>query len=71
MKDKLLKIWQLSNTKQFAGIFEEYMKELGVRKYDGGRKDKNQYSCDKEFQARALVNANKQRECMYFIKKVK
>ncbi|XZH51609.1 hypothetical protein ACSW8Q_02525 [Clostridium perfringens] len=34
-------------------------------------KDKNQYSCDKEFQTRALVNANKQRECMYFIKKVK
>ncbi len=27
-------------------------------------------SCDKEFQTRALVNVNKQRECMYFIKKV-
>ncbi|EJT5919105.1 zinc ribbon domain-containing protein [Clostridium perfringens] len=47
MKDKLLKIWQLSNTKQFAGIFEEYMKELGVRKYDGRRKDNsNSYLID-------------------------
>ena len=33
-------------------------------------KDKNQYSCGKEFQTRALVNINKQRECMYFINKV-
>lgn len=33
-------------------------------------KDKNQYSCGKEFPTRALVKVNKQRECMYFIKKV-
>lgn len=34
-------------------------------------KKRNQYCCDKEFQTRALVNVSKQRECMYFIKKVK
>ncbi|HBC2031011.1 hypothetical protein [Clostridium perfringens] len=34
-------------------------------------KEKNQYSCSKGISTRALVNVNKQRECMYFIKKVK
>lgn len=41
MKEELTKVWQLCETKQLAAVFEEYMKSIGVRKYDGRRKDNN------------------------------
>ncbi len=41
LKEKLTKVWQLCETKQLAEMFEKYMKSIGVRKYDGRRKDNN------------------------------
>ena len=41
MKDQLIKLWKTCDTRQLAKIFEKYMKSIGVKKYDGRRKDNN------------------------------
>lgn len=47
MVDKLTQFWKTCTTKQLAMIFEEYMKSLGVKKWDARRKDNfNTYMID-------------------------
>lgn len=47
MKEKLTNLWKTCETKQLAEIFETYMKSIGVRKWDGRRKDnRNTYLAD-------------------------
>lgn len=47
MEGKLIKLWEMLNTKQLANIFEQYMKNKGIRKYDGRRKSNcNTYMID-------------------------
>ena len=47
LKEKLIEFWKICETKQLAQIFEEYMKSIGARKYDGRRKDnRNTYLID-------------------------
>jgi hypothetical protein len=47
LKEELTKVWESLETKQLAKIFEEYMKSIGVRKYDGRRKNNsNTYMID-------------------------
>lgn len=61
MKEKLIKIWKSCETKQLAAVFEEYMKSLGIRKYDGRRKDNsNTYMIDG-----SSTNWNRV-QCFYF-----
>ncbi len=49
MKDRLITLWKLGETKSVAHIFEEYMKTIGVRKLDRRRKDNtNTYLIDGE-----------------------
>lgn len=47
LKEELTKVYKSCETKQLAAIFKEYMKSIGVRKYDGRRKDNsNTYMID-------------------------
>ena len=47
MIDKLIKLWKTYETKQLANVFEQYMKSIGVKKYDSRRKDNsNTYLID-------------------------
>lgn len=47
LKEKLIEVWKTCGTKQLAKVFEEYMKSIGVRKYDGRRKNNcNTYMID-------------------------
>lgn len=41
------------------------------KRLEVANRDKNQYSCSVALTGRELVNITKQRECMYFIKKVR
>jgi hypothetical protein len=45
MKDKLFKILDVCETKQLAEIFKNYMESIGVRKFDGRRKDNSNTYC--------------------------
>lgn len=40
-KEKLEKLWKTLETKQLAKIFEDYMKSMGVKKYDNRKHDNN------------------------------
>jgi len=47
MIEKLIKLWKTYETKQLANVFEQYMKSIGVKKYDSRRKDNsNTYLID-------------------------
>lgn len=47
MQEKLTKLWRTCETKQLANKFEEYMKSIGVKRYDSRRKDNsNTYMID-------------------------
>ena len=47
MTEKLTEVWRKCQTMQLAMIFENYMKSIGVRKYDKRRKDNsNTYMID-------------------------
>ncbi|KOF57837.1 MULTISPECIES: hypothetical protein [Clostridium] len=47
MQEKLIKLWKTCETKQLAKIFEEYMKSIDIKKYDGRRKNNdNTYIID-------------------------
>jgi hypothetical protein len=45
--EKMTEVWKKGKTKEFAKIFENYMKSTGVRKVDSRRRDKvNTYMID-------------------------
>lgn len=39
MEDKLIKLTEVLTTRKLAKIFSNYMNNIGIRKYDGRRKD--------------------------------
>ena len=39
MQEKLTELWKTCETKQLAKIFKEYMEGMGLKKWDGRKKD--------------------------------
>lgn len=61
MKEKLTQLWERCDTKLLADIFETYMKNLSIKKYDGRKKDNtNTYDIDGDSTIWARV------QCYYY-----